>query len=239
MTSNNAQGSDPMPLVNAEHPPTPNLGILMRTFDARVESVLGHRGLPTSKSESASASASASLLASAKSPEATPSERMHKPQVGVLEQVSMHANDVQSTLADTQHAASVLNGAEATRQRYLQYGKTQPAPTTQARAIGPATMETDVAKSKSKQSQRANDFLRVSGGLPLLIAAPVLVFIFSIIILYSAAPIFVRKRPKSDYELAEVDNIRVIIISASCAAATLAITVAWSAIRYASGNRKL
>ena len=200
----------------------------MRTFDARVESVLGHKGLPPSapSPSHSETKVSAMKVSSVASPK---SGRADVP-TDVLSQMQKRTLDAKSSIAEAHHAASVLMGAEATRQRYMQYGRSGPKLST-----SPVVHEVEeIRESKASfpvQKHENSTFIKCAGGLPLLIAMPVVVFVLAAVILFATSPAFVRKRPKTEYELAEVDNLRVALIAAGAALVTAAVSVIWAAVK--------
>lgn len=231
----------------------------MRTFDARVDSVLGHKGLPNGpKDTTGDDEGTVPPTPSAGRPEiarrysayqpgdASPKVHTASPERNEPRSVLAHmrdrTGDVKTSIAESQHAASVLRGTEAARQRYMQYGKEPRAPPSSrtepaaddhwtGNASATTRLYAKPDKSTPPAQGRGEKFVAAGGGLPLLITMPILIFLVSLVMLYATAPAFVCRDPRTEYELAQVDHLRVVLIAVGAGVATAAASVVWTAAK--------
>lgn len=239
-----------------------DMSILMRTFNARVQSVIAG-GSPGSNAFSLpGASGSGTdvglrpgvadhqlhLTAAVSTPPTAHSEAAAGSTLQNL--FESRRQDVLGSAASSRglntqaHHLALLSDAEtssAPPSSSLQTRNTTLAPdgnstNASTKRTGTPPAATDKGFWKAAGLRTGPPLVKVAGGWAIFFTIPFAVFAIVLVMLYVTTPTFVRKKPRNEFEVGAVSNEAVLAISGVCAGLVLVATIAWSA--YVSSKSK-
>lgn len=216
-----------------------DMSLLMRTFNARVQSVM------------AGGSSALSLFSPSQEPHQSVEARVAG--TPTIESVDVRQGTTLQNLFDSRKqdvlnvsaSGSVSSSAPSTQHFALTTGDDSAKtllPSQFARDVAATALAQKSASGKSNKKsftalmQAGPPFIRAAGGWGFFLSIPFVVFGVVLIMLYITVPSFVRKKPKYEFEVAPVNHTAVVAVAGSCGALVLIITVAWCA--YSMSNAK-